>query len=204
MRPFRHLMIAAVGALALAGCSQKNATITDEDMSIGQANAPVTVVEYASVACPGCAAFNNQNWADIKKTYIDTGKARWVVKEMLTHNAAWSATGFLAARCMGKDKYFEAIDALYHAQPKIDASGDVKAGIKEAMRSVGMSDAQFEACVSNEEALVKLDQRIEKSATEDKITGTPTFFINGKEFTQEPTLANIGAAIEAAAKAKAG
>ena len=203
MRAFSHLII-ALGALALVACSQhKNATVTGEDMSIGKADAPVTVVEYASVACPGCAKFNNDSWADIKKTYIDTGKARWVTKEMLTHNPSWAAAGFLTARCLGKDKYFEAIDAMYHAQPEIEASGDVKGGLKKIAGKFGMSDKDFEACIGDEAALAAMNDRIEKGAREDKIGSTPTFIINGVVFEDEPTTAKIGAAIDAAAaKAK--
>jgi protein-disulfide isomerase len=204
MRAFSHLII-ALGALALAACSQhKNATITAEDMSIGKADAPVTVVEYASVACPGCAKFNNESWAEIKKNYVDTGKARFVVKEMLTHNPSWAAAGFLTARCIGKDKYFEVIDAMYQAQPQIDASGDVDAGLFNIARKFGMDRKSYEACTRDEAALTALNDRIEKAAREDKIGATPTFIINGVVFNDEPTAAKMGAAIDAAAKAKGG
>jgi protein-disulfide isomerase len=204
MRAFSHLII-AIGALALAACNQhKNATITAEDISIGKADAPVTVVEYASVACPGCAKFNNESWAEIKKAYIDTGKARWVTKEMLTHNPSWAAAGFLTARCLGKDKYYEAIDAMYRAQPEIDASQDVKGGLKKIANQFGMSDKAFEDCIGDETALAAMNDRIEKAAREDKVDSTPTFIINGVVFQDEPTTAKIGAAIDAAAKAKAG
>lgn len=202
MRAFGHLMIAMLGALTLAACSGKNATITDADISIGAENAPVTVVEYASVACPGCAAFNNEVWGDIKTRFIDTGQVKWVTKEMLTHDAAWAAAGFMAARCLGEDRYYDALDALYHAAAKIDASGDRKGGLREVMNGLGMSDAQFESCVSDEAALLKLNARIEKHVADDKITGTPTFFINGEEFTERPTLEAFSAAINAA-KSKA-
>jgi protein-disulfide isomerase len=204
MRAFSHLII-ALGALALTACSQhKNATVTAEDMSIGKADAPVTVVEYASVACPGCAKFNNESWAEIKKSYIDTGKARWVVKEMLTHNPGWAAAGFLTARCLGKDKYFDAIDAMYQAQPQIDASRDVDGGLFKVAKQFGMDRKSFEACTRDEAALAALNDRIEKAAREDKIGSTPTFVINGVVFNDDPTTAKMSAAIEAAAKAKGG
>ena len=202
MRAISHLFI-ALSALALASCSQpKNAAVTAEDMSIGKADAPVTVVEYASVACPGCASFNNEHWADLKKNYIDTGKARWVVKEMLTHNPSWAAAGFLTARCLGKDKYFEAIDAMYHAQPEIDASQDVRGGLQKIANKMGMDNKAFETCIGDEAALTAMSDRIEKAAREAKIDSTPTFVINGVVYQDDP--AKMGAAIDAAAKAKAG
>jgi protein-disulfide isomerase len=203
MRAIKHLIIVpliVLGALTLAACSQhKNATVTAEDMTIGKADAPVHVVEYASVACPGCAKFNNENWAQIKKDYIDTGKARWTVKEMLTHNPSWAAAGFLTARCLGPDKYFDAIDAMYRAQPEIDASGDIKGGLLKIAKSFGMSEKDFEACISDEKALAAMSDRIEQASRADKINSPPTFIINGKELQAEPNAANIGAAITAAA-----
>jgi protein-disulfide isomerase len=204
MRAFKTVAI-VLSLMALAACSQhKNATITDEDMSIGKATAPVTVVEYASVACPGCAKFNNDSWAEIKKNDIDTGKARWVMKEMLTHDPAWAAMGFMTARCLGKDKYFDAVDAMFHAQPDIDASHDVKGGLAKIAAQFGMSNGDFEKCVGDEAALAKLNDRVEKTSKDDKIDSTPTFVINGVVFNNEPTAAKIGAAIDAAAQAKKG
>jgi protein-disulfide isomerase len=204
MRALKPLAI-AFSLLTLAACTQhKNATITDEDMAIGKADAPVTVVEYASVACPGCAKFNNENWAQVKKAYIDTGKARWVVKEMFTHNPSWAAMGFMTARCLGKDKYFDAIDAMYKAQPDIDASQDVKGGMSKIAKQFGMDGKSFETCVGDEAALAKMNDRVEKSSREDKINSTPTFVINGQMLNTEATAASVGAAIDAAAKAKAG
>lgn len=205
MRALKSLIV-ALSVTALAACTpHKNATITDEDMSIGKATAPVTVVEYASVACPGCAKFNNESWAQIKTGYIDTGKARWVMKEMFTHDPAWAAMGFMTARCIGKDKYFDAVDAMFKAQPDIDASHDVKGGLAKVAKQFGMDDKSFETCVGDADALTKMNDRVEKTSREDKIGSTPTFVINGVEYRDDPTAAKLGAAIDAAAaKGKAG
>ena len=205
MRGFSQMLIGLIGALALVACSGggKNAAITQDDISIGQASAPVKIVEYASVACPGCASFNNQVWGDLKKQFIDTGVVQWTTKEMFTHDPAWSAAGFMMARCLGKDKYYDVLDALYLAQPEIDASGDRKAGLLKVGKQFGMSEKQFEQCVSNEEELAKMNDRVERTMRDDRVPGTPTFMINGEEFTQTPTLANLSAAINAA-KARAG
>lgn len=197
MRALRHLVI-ALGALSLAACGGKNAPITQEDMAIGPANAPVTVVEYASVACPGCADFNNRNWAELKKKYIDSGQVRWVVKEMFTHDAAWAAAGFMTARCLGKDKYFEAIDKMYHAAPDIDASGDRLGGLGKVAASMGMSDKQFHDCVSDEQAMTAMNARVEENMRTPGVNGTPFFFINGEPYERDLSLEAFSAAIEAA------
>lgn len=206
MRAFSRLMIVLASAISLAACGGgKIAPITDEDMSIGDAKAPVTVVEYASIACPGCAKFNNESWAEIKKQYIDTGQARWVVREMFTHDAAWAATGFMTARCLGKDKYFEAIDAMYQAQPEIDASHDPLTGIGKIAAKMGMGDAAYKKCIGDAASMTAMNNRVEKNMKNDKVRGTPDFFINEVEFDAEPTTAGLGAAIaKAAAAVKAG
>lgn len=208
MRAFSRLMIVIAGSLALAACggSAKLAPITDEDMAIGDVKAPVTVVEYASVACPGCAGFNNANWATLKKDYIDKGQVRWVVKEMSTHSEAWAAAGFLTARCLGKDKYFEAIDAFYQAQPTIDvqmrATNNPTEGLKAVAKKLGLSEDAFSKCVSDPTALEQFTKRVQRHAVDDKIGSTPTFMINGVEYAGDPMSLSEFTAALAAAKSK--
>ena len=81
-------------------------------MSLGNPNAKVTVAEYASLGCPICAKWNSDNFAAFKAKYVDTGRVHYVLKEMLTGDAPISAAGFLLARCAGKDKYFQVVDAV--------------------------------------------------------------------------------------------
>src|SRR5262252_4432484 len=109
----RRIALAAVAALGLAACSKGGDAVSADEMTMGSPTAKVTVVEYASVACPICARFNNEVFPEFKKKYIDTGKVRWVSREALTGNPALAASGFLLARCAGKDKYFQVTDAVY-------------------------------------------------------------------------------------------
>ena len=105
------------------------------------------------------------------------------------------------ARCAGKDKYFKVVDAVYHAQAEMFTSGDPHSVLLNIARSAGMSDDQFESCIKDENALNALNARWDHYVKDDKITGTPTFVINGKVYDKgEMSLAELDAAV---AEAKA-
>ena len=98
---------------------------------MGSPAAPVTVIEYASVACPECAAFHNQVFPTFKVQYIDTGKVRWILREALTGDTALAAAGFLTAHCAGKAQYFNVVDDMFHAQAQMFASGNPQPSMLE-------------------------------------------------------------------------
>ncbi len=205
MRSLTGLLAGLAGALFLAGCQKAAEGVTSQDMAMGNPHAKVTVIEYASVACPHCAAFNNDVFPAFKAKYIDTGKVRYVAREALTGDPAIAAAGFLTARCAGKDKYFQVVDAIYHAQIEMVQSGDPHAVLLNIARSAGMTDAQFEKCITDQSALNALQARWNHYVEDDKITGTPTYIINGKTFAAgEMSLPQLDAAVaEAAAGTKA-
>jgi protein-disulfide isomerase len=183
--------------MALAAC-QKPAgdTATAEDMAMGDPAAKVTMIEYASVSCPHCARFDMEVFPAFKTKYIDTGQVRYIAREALTGDPAIAAAGFLTARCAGKDKYFQVVDAIYHAQQEMFSGGEPHAVLLNIARSAGMTDAQFESCIKDETALNALNARWERYVKDDKITGTPTFVINGKVYDKgEMSLAELDAAI---------
>jgi protein-disulfide isomerase len=207
MRSFsRRIAIAAslsVGLLAagLSACSPSGGSgVTADDMSLGKADAPVTVVEYASVSCSHCARWNKDVFPAFKAKYIDTGKVRYVFREFITPPPQLAAAGFLLARCAGKDKYFGVLDQVFHAQDEIFRTGDIRTPLVAIAAQAGMTEQAFNACVSDEKALNALNSRVEKWATSAKITGTPTFDVNGKRLDGEQTMATFDAAIAAAAK----
>lgn len=206
MRKFFTLLVGLtlMGALTvtLAAC-QKPAgdAASADDMSLGSPTAKVTMIEYASVSCPHCARFQNEVFPAFKTKYIDTGQVRYVAREALTGDPAIAAAGFLMARCAGKDKYFQVVDAIYHAQTEMFTGGDPHAVLLNIARSAGMSDTQFDSCIKDETALNALNARWEHYVKDDKITGTPTFVINGKVYDKgEMSLTELDTAV---AEAKA-
>ncbi|MBR7621132.1 thioredoxin domain-containing protein [Phenylobacterium sp. 20VBR1] len=198
----RLLVVAAMSLLALAGCSKGGAKTDAADMTLGDAKAPIQITEYASASCVHCAKFNNEVFPAFKAKYIDTGKVHYTFREFLTPPVEVAAAAFLTARCAGKDKYFSVLDAVFHAQEEMFTTGDMRGVLLRVAQSSGMTEKQFNACITDEEALKALNARVDKASKEEKITSTPTFQINGKTFKEgEATLAEFDAAI-AAAQAK--
>jgi protein-disulfide isomerase len=204
MRRFAALIVALGLTASLAACQKAEApgAATSEDMAMGNPAAKVTMIEYASVACPHCARFDVDVFPAFKAKYIDTGQVRYIAREALTGDPAIAAAGFLTARCAGKGKYFQVVDAIYHAQGEMFTSGDPHAVLLNIARSAGMTDNQFENCIKDEKALTDLNARWDKYVKDDKINGTPTFVINGKVYDKgEMSLAELDAAV---AEAKGG
>jgi protein-disulfide isomerase len=170
-------------------------------MSLGNPAAKVTMVEYASVACPHCALFNNTVFPAFKAQFIDTGKVHYVFREMLVGGDAeqsMAAAGFLMARCAGRDKYFSIVDAIFHQQEAIYQTGDIRGGLLKIAESAGMTEPQFTACISDDKAIKALNDRVDTYSKRDGINATPTFVINGKKLEGEHSLASLAAAVNAA------
>lgn len=198
----RRLFMTLAVSLALVACNKTTASATDSDMSMGSPTAKVTVIEYASASCPHCARWNNDVFPQFKAKYIDTGKVHYVFREFLTPPIEVASAGFLLARCAGKDKYFPVLDAIYHNQAQMYESGDIRGGLLRIAQSVGMNEKQFNDCITSDEALKALNDRVEKAQKEAKITGTPTFFFNGERYDKgEMSMADLDAAYAKAAAA---
>ena len=117
---------------------------------MGSPAAKVTVTEYASVACPHCAKFDAQVFPVLKAKYIDTGKVRFALREMLVGDEGMvqvAAAGFMLARCAGRDHYFQVVEAMYRAQPEIFEKGDLKGVLTRIAKDNGLSEPQMEACI---------------------------------------------------------
>jgi len=191
----------AVGALAACNKSGGPSGPADGDMSMGNPTAKVKVVEYASASCPHCARFNNNVFPDFKKKYIDTGKVYYTFKEYLTPPENVAAAGFLVARCAGKDKYFTVLDAIFGQQQEMFQTGDFRGVLLRIAQSAGMSEQQFNACLNDEAAMKALNERVTRAVQQDKVTGTPTFFFNGKKVAEGEVLpAQLDTAYAEAAK----
>ena len=115
------LASAAIGISAYAPASAQSVDIDEllkpgplGDKILGDENAPVTIVEYASMTCGHCANFHTRTWPDLKKDYIDTGKVRFIFREFPLDPVASAA--FMLARCAPQDKYFEIIDVMFEQQ----------------------------------------------------------------------------------------
>jgi protein-disulfide isomerase len=160
------------------------------DMALGPAKAPVTIVEYASMTCPHCAAFDQNVFPMVKSKYIDTGKVRFVFREFPLDVAAAAAS--MLARCIANndsEKYFGVIDLLFKQQDKLIAQA--KPTLELIGKQSGMSEAAVEACVKDQTQLDKLgaDQKIANEVL--KVEATPTLFINGEMVKGAPSFEDL-------------
>lgn len=181
----RRLLLATVTAGLLAACNQAGAAgggkMTAPEIAIGNPNAKVTVVEYASVTCSHCARFSQEVFPQFKKKYVDTGRVRYVFRELLTPPEQLAAAGFLIARCAGPSKYLSVVDSLFRTQATLFQTQDARAWLYNTAKSAGLNEAQVKACVEDEAALKALNDRVQTASDKEKISGTPTFLFNGKK-----------------------
>ena len=179
----RTAALGLAAPFALAAChggAGATGSVPD-DNSLGNPGAKVKVVEYASVSCPVCGRWYKDVWPSFKAKYVDTGKVQFTYREMLVggdQEVLIAASGFLLARCAGKDKYFSIVDAIYSSQPGL--FDDPRGVLLNIARSAGLNEQQFDACVKNEDALKALSARVDRNSKAGNVQATPTFVINGK------------------------
>lgn len=150
-----------------------------KDMVEGKADAPVTIVEYASITCGHCATFSEKTLPDIREKYIKTGKARLVFREFAYDPRAQA--GYMIARCAPEDRYFPMIQVLFEKQMEWAAAQDALPPLKKIASMAGLDDAAVENCLKNQTVLDEVKSSFERGK-EFGVTSTPTFFINGKKY----------------------
>lgn len=192
---------AALAAMGMAGCSGGGASAPVEgDMALGAAEgAKVTVVEYASVTCHVCAAWQEENWEAFKAKYVDNDKVRYVFREIPTPPAPVAVAGFQIARCAGEDRYFDVVHELLATQDAMQA--DPRGTLFRVGNGAGLSNEQIEQCITDEAGLQAADAR-HKAAVDAGVSGTPTFFVNGQQIVTPgsasgTSLADLSTAIDA-------
>jgi len=143
----------------------------------GQADAPVTIVEYASMTCPHCSHFHETTYPEMKKKYIDTGKVRFIFREFPLDPLAAAAA--MLARCAGKDKFFPLIDAFFAQQKDWVVQKPLQPMFAIA-KQAGFTQQSFDECLANQQLLNNLEEQRTRATQKFNVNSTPTFFINGK------------------------
>jgi protein-disulfide isomerase len=170
------------------------------DMGLGPQNATITIVEYASMTCPHCAAFTEQVFPKLKDAYIDTGKVRFVFREFPLDIKA--AAGSMLARCIAKDdpvKYFAAIHTLFKQQDSWVMNKTSEA-LTLIGKQAGLSEADVDKCLKDQSLLDKIaaDQKFANEKL--KVNSTPTFFLNGEMIKGETSFEEFDKRIKALLK----
>ena len=161
--------------------------------SIGKPDAKVTIVEYASMTCPHCAHFAATTFPELKTKYIDTGKARYILREFPFDPSA--EAGFMLARC-SKDNYFPMVDVLFKQQPNWVGVNNTKDALLQISKLAGFTQESFEACLTDQKLLDDVRSVQKRGADEFKVDSTPTFFINGKTYKGAMSIEEMSAILD--------
>ena len=197
----RNILIAIVGVLAIGlgvfvltgsapePVTQLNAqtasasevdTSTVKDMAIGDANAPITLIEYASFTCPHCATFHKNVFKQLKKDYVDTGKVKFVFREVyFDRYGLWAG---MVARCGGGMRYFGITDLIFENQREWAQGepGEIAGNLRKFGKQAGLDDATLDACMTDGDKASALTAFYQENAKADGIRATPSLVINGK------------------------
>jgi protein-disulfide isomerase len=163
------------------------------DKQLGKDDAKVTIVEYASMTCPHCAHFAATTFPDLKTKYIDTGKARYILREFPFDPSA--EAGFMLARC-AKDNYFPMVDVLFKQQANWVGVASTKDALLQISKLAGFTQESFEACLTDQKLLDDVRSVQKRGANEFKVDSTPTFFINGKTYKGAMSIEEMSAIID--------
>jgi protein-disulfide isomerase len=163
------------------------------DKALGSPDAPVTVIEYASMSCPHCGAFHRETFDAFKEKYIDTGKVRFIFREFPLNSPAYVVA--MLARCAPEDRFFTVIDAYFDQQDRWMTQEDIKGAIFDLAKQLGFTQQSFDACLSNQAIFTGLEDSAKRGASFG-VQATPTFFINGKKAQGALTLEQLDKEIE--------
>ena len=151
------------------------------DEMIGKADAPITIIEYASLTCPHCADFNEKTLPQIKKNWIDTGKAKLIFRDFPTAPAQLAIAASMISHCSGNaESYFMFVDTFYHSQQSWMRSNDPLSALKGIARLGGMTSDQVDKCLADKQLLDQLNQRVTDGENVYNVDSTPSFIVNGK------------------------
>jgi protein-disulfide isomerase len=157
------------------------------DQVLGAANAPVTIIEYASMTCPHCAQFQAKTFPKLKERYIDTGKVRYIFREFPLDPLA--AGAFMLARCSG-DKYFAVVDLLFGTQRDWVVPNPL-APLLNIAKQAGFTEESFNTCLKNQQMLDGIQSVRDRAAKVLNVESTPTFFVNGKRMVGDVSIEEL-------------
>ena len=197
----RRALIVSGLAVAAAPAAARAAQMppVPGEMILGSAKAPIQLVVYASASCPHCAHWWTTVLPQVRKSFIDTGKVRFVFREFLTPPNEFAAAGFILARRI-PGKYFEVLTTVFERQASIYESGKLFEGLLAIAKQYGLTDAQFSAALNDPAALKAVNERAARAVEVEHVQSTPTFFVNGAQHVGDTDFATLSKAFAAKAK----
>lgn len=175
--PLSVLVAASLG-LVSSGSGARAQSDESFEYVLGDPNAPVTVIEFASLTCPHCASFHNQTLPELQKRYIDTGKVQLVMRDFPLDRVALQAA--VVARCGGPERYKGFIDVLFRSQERWARAPDPVVALTQIARMGGLPPEQVNACLADEALTNRILQTRLDAQEEYEISSTPSFVIDGE------------------------
>ncbi|MEM7301857.1 MAG: DsbA family protein [Pseudomonadota bacterium] len=198
-REFVKLSLAGAAICALSGPAFAVDGLYDElplpEKFVGKEDAPVTVVEYASMTCPHCKSFHERIYPKLKEKYVDSGKVKFIMREFAWDDRAKAA--FMLARCAPNDAYFPMVDVLFKQQNVWATSRDPAGELLKISKLAGFTEASFRECLTNQKLLDGINAVKNRGERKFGVNATPTLFINEERFSGDMTVDGISAAIDA-------
>lgn len=165
---------------AAPGAVPAGLQIGEKDHVMGQADAAVTIIEYASMTCSHCATFHNEILPAIKTKYIDTGKVKLVYRDFPLDRVAAQAAQL--AECVDRDRYFGVIATIFQTQAQWAAGKEPLADLLKLLRLAGLGEAQAKACLDDQKGLEAILAE-QQGGVALGVDSTPALFINGQRYT---------------------
>jgi protein-disulfide isomerase len=151
-----------------------------QEEALGDPNAPVTIIEYASLTCPHCAHFQKDVLPKLKERYIATGKVRLVYRDFPLDQRALAAA--ILAHCAGPERYFGFVDVLFQTQESWAGADDYLAALKRIGKLGGLTEKQMDACFADQDLTNRILQSRLDAQSQHDVSSTPTFIIDGKAY----------------------
>lgn len=171
------IVFALAAAPALAADTIESYPI---DQVLGKADAPITIVEYASTTCPHCATFHKGTLPEVKKNWIETGKAKLIYRDFPTGPAGLSIGASMIAHCAGPERYFGVLGLIMEGQDKWMRSDNPLDVLKKMVRLAGMTGDDVDACLKRQDLANAIQSRAQDGGKKHGVQSTPSFLINGK------------------------
>lgn len=196
------VLVGSGGGLPSMAMSKRPAAATVEgsvpekpdDMALGDVNAPIQIVEYASLACSHCAVMDQVVFPKLKAKYIDTGKVRFIYRDfpLRMEDGNWNPYATAAAvlaRCRGKEHYFDSISVLFELQAwwlfGATDGADANNRLASVMIDTGMSKDEVDRCLQDQDLRAYVEQEANEAEKKLSVRSTPTFIINGESYAGE-------------------
>lgn len=164
------------------------------DRPLGDPNAKVTVIEYAAPTCPHCASFHVNVYPEFKKQYVDTGKAQYILRPFVGN--VLDAVVFMLAETGDDETYYAIVDTFMRTQPQWRNSERPRDELLSIALQLGFTEESFEAALTNQELFAGMESVTQQVRNEFDLTGTPTFYINGKQLSGGRSFEQLAAEID--------